>query len=99
MEGQGEVEVESEEGEDVRDGEHGESEGEREHGEVEVEVGDQRGEESEGRDTDSDAKDDYSQRVVTSKRRDIVESGSEENHFNDEDVDAARSLRYHLVFH
>ncbi|KAJ1406250.1 Leo1-like protein [Sesbania bispinosa] len=64
---------------------------------VEVEVGDQR-EESEGRDTDSDAKNEYSQRVVTSKRRDVIESGSErseeENHYpenDDEEVDGARS--------
>ncbi|CAI8596246.1 unnamed protein product [Vicia faba] len=84
VEGQGEVEIESE--------------GEREQisQEVEVEVGDQREEESGARDSDSDAKDDYSQRVVTSRLRDVVESGSEENHFNEndgeEEVDAARSL-------
>ncbi|XP_058788426.1 protein LEO1 homolog isoform X2 [Vicia villosa] len=84
VEGQGEVEIESE--------------GEREQvsQEIEVEVGDQREEESGARDSDSDAKDDYSQRVVTSRRRDVVESGSEENHFNEndgeEEVDAARSM-------
>ncbi|XP_057443078.1 protein LEO1 homolog isoform X2 [Lotus japonicus] len=106
VEGQGEVDVMESEGEDVRDGgDPGESEGEREQSSQEVEVeeeeeeeevGNQREQESEGRDTDSDAKDDdYSQRVVTSKRRDVVESGSEENHYpenDDEEVDVvARS--------
>ncbi|XP_047175731.1 protein LEO1 homolog isoform X1 [Vigna umbellata] len=97
VEGQGEVEIESEgDGE----GEHDrESEGEREQSSQEVEVGER--EESEGRDSDSDAKDDgYSQRGVTSKRRDdVVESGSErseENHYDhhedeEEEVDEARS--------
>ncbi|GAU44270.1 hypothetical protein TSUD_133150, partial [Trifolium subterraneum] len=102
-EGEGGLGQEGEEGEGEVEGqgevEEVESEGEREQisQEVEVEVGDQRGEESEARDTDSDAKDDYSQRVVTSKRRDVVESGSEDNnHFNEndeeeeEEVDAAR---------
>lgn len=104
-EGEGEVGQEEGEGEVEGQGEvELESEGEREpvSQEIEVEVGDQREEESGARDSDSDAKDDYSQRVVTSRRRDVVESGSEENHFNEndgEEVDAARSLRYiHLVF-
>ncbi|RDX90040.1 Protein LEO1-like protein, partial [Mucuna pruriens] len=94
VEGQGEVEIESE-----GDGEPapGESEGEREQSSQEVEAR----EESEGRDTDSDAKEDgFSQRGVTSKRRDdVVESGSErseENHYaqhddEEEEVDEARS--------
>ncbi|KAK7354237.1 hypothetical protein VNO80_19696 [Phaseolus coccineus] len=97
VEGQGEVEIESEgDGEGVHDRE---SEGEREQSSQEVEVGER--EESEGRDSDSDAKDDgYSQRGVTSKRRDdVVESGSErseENHYDhhdeeEEEVDEARS--------
>ena len=102
VEGQGEVEIESEgDGE----GEHDrESEGEREQSSQEVEVGER--EESEGRDSDSDAKDDgYSQRGVTSKRRDdVVESGSErseENHYEhhddeEEEVDEARSPRYNV---
>ncbi|XP_047163699.1 protein LEO1 homolog [Vigna umbellata] len=97
VEGQGEVEIESDgDGE----GEHDrESEGEREQSSQEVEVGER--EESEGRDSDSEAKDDgYSQRGVTSKRRDdVVESGSErseENHYDqhddeEEEVDEARS--------
>ncbi|TKY73322.1 LEO1-like protein [Spatholobus suberectus] len=97
VEGQGEVEIESD-----GDGEHDrESEAEREQSSQEVEVGER--EESEGRDSDSDAKDDddgYSQRGVTSKRRDnVVESGSErseENHYaphddEEEEVDEARS--------
>ncbi|XP_061358400.1 protein LEO1 homolog isoform X2 [Gastrolobium bilobum] len=91
-EGEGEVEGHGEsEGDGVGDAE---SEGEREQSEGEV---DQR-EESEGRDIDSDGRDDdYNQRVVTSKRRDVVESGSEENqnHYpdndDDEEVDEARS--------
>ncbi|CAL5201820.1 unnamed protein product [Lathyrus oleraceus] len=97
-EGEGEVGQEEGEGEVEGQGEvELESEGEREpvSQEIEVEVGDQREEESGARDSDSDAKDDYSQRVVTSRRRDVVESGSEENHFNEndgEEVDAARSL-------
>ena len=60
-------------------------------------------EESEGRDSDSDAKDGgYSQHGVTSKRRDdVVESGSERSeenqyahHDDGEEVDEARSPRY-----
>nr|KYP55739.1 LOW QUALITY PROTEIN: RNA polymerase-associated protein LEO1 [Cajanus cajan] len=98
VEGQGEVEIESD-----GDGEPdpGESEGEREQSSQEVEAGER--EESEGRDSDSDVKDDgdgYSQRGVTSKRRDdVVETGSErseENHYaphddEEEEVDEARS--------
>ncbi|KAI9088386.1 hypothetical protein K1719_029835 [Acacia pycnantha] len=95
-EGHGVVEIESEG--DVPDGDPdpGESEGEREQSSQEVDIVDQR-EESEARDSDSDAKDDYNQRVVTSKRRDVIESGSErseENHYpenDDEEVDEARS--------
>ncbi|XP_058788431.1 protein LEO1 homolog isoform X3 [Vicia villosa] len=96
-EGEGEV-GQNGEGEEEGEGEvEIESEGEREQisHEIEEEVGDQREQERGARDSDSDAKDDYSQRVVTSRRRDVVESGSEENHFNEndgEEVDAARSL-------
>ncbi|KAK9278642.1 hypothetical protein L1049_028215 [Liquidambar formosana] len=94
-EGQGEAEVESEG--DIRDADPdpGESEGERDQSSQEVEVDDQR-EESEGKETDSDEKEEYGQRVVTSRRRDVVESGSErseENHYvdnEDEEVDQAR---------
>jgi len=62
------------------------SEGERE-------VGDQRwDEESEGReDTDSYVKDYHNLRVVTSKRRDVVESGSNDD--QESDAAARRSLR------
>ncbi|XP_059442458.1 protein LEO1 homolog [Corylus avellana] len=95
VEGHGEAEVESEgELHDV-DPDPGESEGERDQSSQEVEVGDQR-EESEGKDTDSDEKEEYGQRVVTSKRRDVIESGSEENHYpdnEDEGVDQGRSPR------
>lgn len=96
IEGQGEAEVESEgELRDV-DPDPGESEAERDQSSEDVEVGDQR-EESEGRETGSDEKEGYGQRVVTSRRRDVIESGSErseENHYadhEDEEVDQARS--------
>lgn len=96
IEGQGEAEVESEgELRDV-DPDPGESEAERDQSSEDVEVGDQR-EESEGRETASDEKEGYGQRVVTSRRRDVIESGSErseENHYadhEDEEVDQARS--------
>ncbi|PPR85312.1 hypothetical protein GOBAR_AA35385 [Gossypium barbadense] len=75
----------------------GESEGERVQSSQEVDIGDQR-EESEAKETDSDEKEDYGQRVVTSRRREVIESGSErseENHYpdnEDEEVDQTRSL-------
>ncbi|XP_065622626.1 protein LEO1 homolog isoform X2 [Quercus suber] len=96
VEGPGEAEVESE-GELVEvEPDPGESEGERDQSSQEVEVGDQR-DEIGGKETDSDEKEDYGQRVVTSKRRDVIESGSErseENHYPDndeEEVDQGRS--------
>ncbi|KAK9996218.1 hypothetical protein SO802_020904 [Lithocarpus litseifolius] len=96
VEGPGEAEVESE-GELVEvEPDPGESEGERDQSSQEVEVGDQRNEIG-GKETDSDEKEDYGQRVVTSKRRDVIESGSErsdENHYPDndeEEVDQGRS--------
>ncbi|XP_057480745.1 protein LEO1 homolog [Actinidia eriantha] len=94
IEGQGEAEVESE-GE-LRDHDPGESEGERDQSSQEVEVDVQR-EASEGKESESDEKEQYGQRVVTSRRRDVIESGSEkseENHYadnEDEEVDQARS--------
>ncbi|XWS51210.1 hypothetical protein CRYUN_Cryun12cG0157300 [Craigia yunnanensis] len=96
VEGHGEAEVESDG--DLRDVEPdpGESEGEREQSSQEVDIGDQR-EESEAKDTDSDEKEEYGQRVVTSRRREVIESGSErseEHHYpdnEDEEVDQARS--------
>ncbi|XP_057459803.1 protein LEO1 homolog isoform X2 [Actinidia eriantha] len=98
IEGQGEAEVESE-GE-LREVDHdpGESEGERDQSSQEVEVDGQR-EESEGKESESDEKEQYGQRVVTSRRRDVIESGSEkseEHHYadnEDEEVDQARSPR------
>ncbi|GLT25215.1 hypothetical protein SLA2020_003590 [Shorea laevis] len=96
VEGHGEVEVESDvELHDVEP-DPGESEGEREQSSQEVDIGDQR-EESEVKDSDSDEKEEYGQRVVTSRRREVIESGSErseENHYpdnEDEEVDQARS--------
>ncbi|EXC06428.1 hypothetical protein L484_004714 [Morus notabilis] len=91
VEGHGEVEIESE-GE-MRDVEPdpGESEGERDQSSQEVEAAVQR-EESEGRYTDSDEKEE-----LTSTRRNVIESGSErseENHYpdnEDDEVDQARS--------
>lgn len=95
--GHGEAYVESE-GE-LRDVEPdpGESEGEGDQISQEVDVVDQR-EESEAKYTDSDEKEEYGQRVVTSRRREVVESGSErsdENHYpdNEDEVDEARSPR------
>ncbi|KAL1081089.1 hypothetical protein V6Z11_D09G040600 [Gossypium hirsutum] len=97
VEGHGEAEVESDG--DLRDLEPdpGESEGERVQSSQEVDIGDQR-EESKAKETDSDEKEDYGQRVVTSRRREVIESGSErseENHYpdnEDEEVDQTRSL-------
>lgn len=98
VEGHGEVEVESDvELHDVEP-DPGESEGEREQSSQEIDIGDQR-EESEVKDSDSDEKEEYGQRVVTSRRREVIESGSErseENHYpdnEDEEVDQARSPR------
>ena len=93
VEGHGEAEIESEG--DLREIEPDpvESEGERDQSSQEVEVGDQR-EESEAKYTDSDEKEE-----LTSRRRNVIESGSErseENHYpdNDEDeVDQDRSPR------
>ncbi|CAA3021638.1 LEO1 homolog isoform X1 [Olea europaea subsp. europaea] len=91
VEGQGEVEIESEgEPQDV-DVEQVESEGEKSQ---EVEMGNQR-EESEERYLESDDEG-YGQRVVTSRRRNTIDSGSErsgENYYaasKDEEVNQAR---------
>ncbi|KAF4392616.1 protein LEO1 homolog [Cannabis sativa] len=88
VEGQGEVEIESE-GE-LRDAEPdpGESEGERDQSSQEVEPGVHR-DESEGRYSDSDEKEE-----LTSRRRNVIESGSEENHYpdnEDDEVEQAQS--------
>ncbi|KAL9254444.1 LEO1-like protein [Drosera capensis] len=85
-EGQDEAAVESE-GE-LNDGEQEQvdsDDGEREQIPQEVEVRDQ--EESEGRETDSEEGGGYAQRVVTSRRRDIVDSASEQSlqHYDHED--------------
>lgn len=98
VEGQGEAEGESEGDFHEEEPGAGESEGEREQSSQEVEVGEQQ-EESEARETDSDEKEGYAQRVVTSRRRDVVESGSErseeqEPHYadhEDEEVGQTRS--------
>ncbi|WOH03470.1 hypothetical protein DCAR_0622868 [Daucus carota subsp. sativus] len=100
VEGQGEVEAEMESDGDLHDADpvHGESEAERDQSSQEVEVGDQR-EESEGKDFESDDQEDYRQRVVTSKRRNAIESGSErfeENRYaenEDEEVEQTKSQR------
>ncbi|EEF47773.1 protein LEO1 homolog [Ricinus communis] len=105
-EGEGEDEVEgNEEAEVVSDVEMREvdpdpreSEGEREASSEEIDIGDER-EVSEAKDVDvdSDEKEEYSHRVATGRKRDIIESGSErseehqyDNH-EDEEVDQARS--------
>ncbi|GKB40638.1 hypothetical protein Tco_0885580 [Tanacetum coccineum] len=84
------------------DQENLESEGERDQSSQEVDSGDQRDKrnESEGKDSGSDQ---IGQRVVTSRRREVVESDSqrsEENQYMDnadEEIDQARSQR-HLVW-
>ena len=100
MEGHGEVEIESEgelQGVEPDPGE--ESEGERDQSSQEVDVGHHGEEESEGKEVDSEDREEYGQRVVTSRRHDLVESESErseENHYidnEDEEVDQTRSPR------
>ncbi|KAK6123092.1 hypothetical protein DH2020_043153 [Rehmannia glutinosa] len=96
VEGQGEAEIESDGEPQDLDPLHGESEGERDRSSQEVEIGDQR-EESAERYSESDEKEGYGQRVVTSRRRDEVDSESErsgENHhvaIEDDEVNQARS--------
>ncbi|KAI5330212.1 PREDICTED: RNA [Prunus dulcis] len=93
VEGQGEVEVESDAEQRDVNPDPGESEGEREQSSQEVEIGDQR-EESDGKYTDTDEKEE-----LTSRRRNVIESGSErseENHYpdnEDDEVNQARSPR------
>lgn len=98
VENQGEPEEESEGELHDATADHGESEGERDQSSPEVEAGDQR-DESEGKYSESDGREEYGQRVVTSRRRDVVESESERsegNHFvdnGDEEVDQDGSPR------
>ncbi|KAM1789240.1 hypothetical protein ACFX11_039421 [Malus domestica] len=92
VEGQGEVEAESDGEQCNADPDPGESEGEREQSSQEVDIGDHR-EESEGKYTDNDEKEE-----LTSRRRNVIESGSErsmENHYLDieDEVNQARSPR------
>ncbi|XP_075519452.1 protein LEO1 homolog isoform X1 [Primulina tabacum] len=95
---QGEAEIESGGEPQDLDRLHGESEDERDPSSQEVELGDQR-EESEDRYSESDEKEVYGQRGVTSRRRDAIDSGSErseENHFHaneDDEVNMAQSHR------
>ncbi|CAH9095757.1 unnamed protein product [Cuscuta epithymum] len=89
-EGEGEVAVERESG-DMQDGnEHGESESESN------QSVDQR-EESHGRDSEADDDEEYSQRVATSRRHDVMDNGSDrsENRYADvgDEVNQARSER------
>ncbi|XP_042040519.1 protein LEO1 homolog [Salvia splendens] len=96
VEGQGEAEIQSEGEPQDLDPLQGESEGERDKSSQELEIGNQR-EQSQERYSESDDKEDYDQRVVTSRRHDAVESGSErsgENHYvanEDDEVNQARS--------
>ncbi|KAL2465171.1 Protein LEO1-like protein [Abeliophyllum distichum] len=91
-----EEEVESEH-ESNRQIDYASSEGEKSQSSQEVEIGDQR-EESEERYVESDDEG-YGQRVVTSRRRNTIDSGSErsgENYYadsKDEEVNQARSSR------
>ncbi|XP_068308027.1 protein LEO1 homolog isoform X4 [Pyrus communis] len=92
VESQGEVEVESDVEQRNADPDPGESEGEREQSSQEVDIGDHR-EESEGKYTDTDEKEE-----LTSRRRNVIESGSErseENHYpdNEDEVNQAISPR------
>ncbi|RXH96425.1 hypothetical protein DVH24_008929 [Malus domestica] len=92
VEGQGEVEAESDGEQRNADPDPGESEGEREQSSQEVDIGDHR-EESEGKYTDNDEKEE-----LTSRRRNVIESGSErsmENHYLaiEDEVNQARSPR------
>ncbi|CAK7322803.1 unnamed protein product [Dovyalis caffra] len=93
VDGQEDVQVESEGEMREVDPDPGESEGEREQSSQEVDIGDQR-DESDVKDSDSDTKGEYGHRVATSRRRDVIESGSEEHHYvdhEDEEVDQATS--------
>ncbi|KAJ0973944.1 hypothetical protein J5N97_015909 [Dioscorea zingiberensis] len=99
IEGQGEVEVESEpEVHDV-DPEQGDSEGERVQSSPERAISEQKIE-SGGKDAESE-EEGYGQRVVTSRRRDVIASeseGSDENQYadndhEDEEVDQRRTQR------
>ncbi|KAI3736860.1 hypothetical protein L2E82_26847 [Cichorium intybus] len=97
VEGQGEADVGSDGELHEIDHDHVESEGERDQNSQEVDLGDQR-DESEGNDSRSDQREDYGQRVVTSRRRDVVESESErseDNHYvgNADEVHHTRSPR------
>lgn len=89
VEGHGEVEIESEGEMRGVEPDPGESEGERDQSSQEV-AGVQR-EESEGRYTDSDEKEE-----LTSRRRNVIESGSErseENHYPDNEDDEVNQAR------
>ncbi|WCJ35853.1 leo1-like family protein [Euphorbia peplus] len=94
-EGHEDVEIESEAEMREVEPDPGESEGEREGSSEDVDVGDDR----DAKDAESDGKEDYSRRVVKSRRRDVIESGSErssDQHYvdhEDEEVDQARSPR------
>ncbi|XP_071702476.1 protein LEO1 homolog [Rutidosis leptorrhynchoides] len=98
VEGQGEAEVGSDGELHEVDQENIESEGERDQSSVEIDLGDQR-DESEG--NDDSGSDQIGQRVVTSRRREVVDSDSEkfeDNHYQDNaeeepDEDEARSQR------
>lgn len=98
VEGHQDVEVESEGEMHEVEPDPAESEGEREPSSEEVDVGDER-EVSEAKEADSDEKEDYAPRVPTSRRHEIIESGSERSegqHYadnEDEEVDQDRSLR------
>ncbi|PQP95856.1 protein LEO1 homolog isoform X1 [Prunus yedoensis var. nudiflora] len=90
VEGQGEVEIESDAEQRDVNPDPGESEGEREQSSQEVEIGDQR-EESDGKYTDTDEKEE-----LTSRRRNVIESGSErseENHYPDNEDDEVNQAR------
>ncbi|CAN4088380.1 unnamed protein product [Withania somnifera] len=96
VEGEGEVEGHGEAGMESEDEMQDIHPGERDQSSQEIEVGDQRVQ-SEGRDSESDEKEEYGQRVVTSRRREVIDSDSErseENRYDDnedQEVNQARS--------
>ncbi|GAB2270091.1 hypothetical protein Dimus_005004 [Dionaea muscipula] len=91
-EGQDEAGMESEgELHDEAEQEQGDSDGGREQISHEVEAHEQ--DESDGRETDSEERGGYAQRVVTSRRRDMIDSGSEQSpghHYDHEDDEVAQ---------
>ncbi|KAF6171381.1 hypothetical protein GIB67_009522 [Kingdonia uniflora] len=91
-----EIESETELGDADPDLYRGEGEGDKAQSSFEREVSNNQRPESEGKEGESDEQEEYGQRVVTSRRRDIIDSESEKSngsHYddNDDEVDQART--------